>query len=523
MALGLRGRLRSVESLISPDNRFREIALQFEIHDMSGPTGRRFGSEKNKFGIYGGVWDTWLGGYTRDEPSEVLILPCSERQAAFIQDRSKRVGGKGGRGGGKSEGLVEKIISKLIDSPGLPGQVVAPISDQYWTVWHKLLSKIPLSWLLPGLDGIKKSDRELRFMMGSTVRFRSAIKPDSLRSYDCAWIALDEEKDQTDEAIDIAWGSLRVGPERDQQLFGVGTPEQGEFQERWERLETQANDPDCEITIGLHSFPSDENPFIDPKTWAAMRSQMDSRRYRQEVLAEFVPRDDIPLVFPEFDPDIHGITWPIPDAVDVTADVVKKRLNLSMPYIIGVDPNYDWPNYAVVCKVFRIPVNTGGTAGRVTRDGPVKRAVGGTREVMVAWDIVQAKGHSGKLASELKERGYGNSCIIIDAASGKGPRGKMRAEGMRVFHPKRNPWQTDSVTDVLTKLAPTEGEPSLFVRMPECEELSDGLQACFWMKNGKKIDKSMGIDHVVDALRYVVSYFYPAARITSGPTGYSLR
>jgi len=523
MALGLRGRLNTVESLISPVNRFRELAIQFKIWDHNGPTGERVGQPSNQYGVYGGVWDTWLSRYTGDEPSDVIILPCSARQAVFITDGSKRVAGKGGRGGGKSEALVEKIITKITEMPGLPGQVVAPISDQYWTVWHKLLAKLPLSWLMPGLDGIRRNDRELRFINGSTIRFRSAIKPDSLRSYDCAWIALDEEKDQSDEAIDVAVGSLRAGPEHQQQIFGVGTPETGEYQDRWERLQDQADDPDCDITVGLHSFPSDENPFIPPKIWASMRAQMDERRYRQEILAEFVQRDDIPLVFPEYDPDVHGVKWPIPDAMDVTAEVTRKRLNLSMPFIAGVDPNYDWPNYAVIFKIFRIPVTGAAGQRRVTRNGPVGGGKLESREILIAWDVVQAKGHCGRLAKELKARGYGDACIIIDAASGKGPRGKLRSEGMRVFHPKRNPWQTDSVTDVLTKLAPTDGEPSLYIRLPECEELSDSLQAVYWMKNGKKIDKGMGIDHVVDGLRYACSFFYPAAKIRSGPAGYTLQ
>ena len=250
---------------------------------------------------------------------------------------------------------------------------------------------------------------------------------------------------------------------------------------------------------------------------------MDERRYRQEVLAEFVPRDDIPLVFPEYDPDVHGIKFPVPDAVDVTSEVIRKRLNLSLPFIAGVDPNYDYPNYAVIFKVFRVPLPKRSAAGFVTRDGPVTPQKEATRDILVAWDIVQAKGHCGRLAKAMKDAGYGSACTIIDAASGKGPRGKMRGEGMRVFHPRRNPWQTDSVTDVLTKLSPLTGEPSFRLRMPECTELSDSMQAVFWMKNGKKINKDMGIDHVVDAMRYAISYFYPAARVRSGPTGYVMR
>ena len=96
MALGLRGRLNAISTLIAPTNRYKDIALQFEVN----PTGERFGANGSLHGVFGGVWDAWGGCYTDDCPSEVLVLPCSALQRAFILDESKRVLGKGGRGGG---------------------------------------------------------------------------------------------------------------------------------------------------------------------------------------------------------------------------------------------------------------------------------------------------------------------------------------------------------------------------------------------------------------------------------------
>lgn len=520
MALGLRGRIAEARDALDPSARYQDLAIQLRVKPTGELVGAPIGEPGAEWQVWGGVWDHWTGRYTGERPTDVLVIDVSRRQADYILDLSERVSGKGGRGGGKSVAEVVKALCRALIRPGLPGQLVSPTFDLAMVLWTKMLAYIPLTWLLPGTRGISRSDKTIRLVNGVTIRFRSGDRPDGLRSWDGNWTGADEEKDLTDETLDIIWGSLRLGPRP--QLFGAGTPEMGAYQDRWEKLRQQAESGD--MIVGLHSFPSRENPFLDARVWDVMMSQMDERRYRQEILAEFVERDDIPLVFPEYKPDVHGVKWPIPDAEDITAEIVRRRLNLSLPFIVGVDPNYDAPNYAVIFKVFMVPTGRAGGRRLVTNQGPViARQDAQRREIWVAWDIVQAKGHCGVLAKRLKESGYGASAIIIDAASGKGPRGKMRVEGMRVFHPKRNPWQTDSVTDVLTKLAPIEGEPSLYLRLPQCEELSDSLQAVFWDRTGKKIDKGQEIDHVVDAMRYPISYFCPAGKIKSTTHGYVMQ
>ena len=67
---------------------------------------------------------------------------------------------------------------------------------------------------------------------------------------------------------------------------------------------------------------------------------------------------------------------------------------------------------------------------------------------------------------------------------------------------------------------PVEGDPSLHLAMPECTDLAECCENLRW--KGEVFDKDGGWDHAVDALKYPISYFCPAARIKSSITGYSV-
>ena len=505
MALGLQGRLTALQQALDPSNRLVDQAAQLQVKETGEMVGAPHGMAGWNLNIWGGVWDKWTRSWTGELPREIITIEVSQRQLDFILDQHERVSGKGGRGGGKSEALAIKSVCRALTHAGFPGQIVSPTYKLVKVVWTKLLGKIPRKWLLKSTAGINRSDKILTFQTMTSIRFVSAHDPDSLRSWDGNWTGVDEEKDIDDEAIDVLWGSMRLGPRP--QVFGAGTPEAGQYEERWNKLQKQEEDKKLDV-VGLHSFPSRDNPFIDKRKWEIMKTQMDERRYRQEILAEFVPKEqDRPLVAPWFTREKHCIEkgWPIPDAEDITREVTRKKLNISRDFIVGVDANWDYPNYAVVFQVFRVPVHGDKQLSVMTDKGP--RHKRGTRDIWVAVDVIAKDNHCGRLAKELKSRGYGN-CAIVPDVTAKGPIRMMRGAGLKVFHSKRNPYQTDSVNDFAAKMAPVDGLPGIYILMPTCQELTEALELAVWMKSGKKIDKALGVDHVIDAFRYPISHFY---------------
>lgn len=497
-----------MEQAIAPDLRYQEIALQLRIKETGevvGPGGAGT--------WWGGVWDHWMQDWTGEAPEWAQILPCSRNQFGFLLDEHTRVAAKGGRGGGKTEGLVLRIIVNLLVYAGYPGQVVAPTYKQAMVSWGKLLKKLPTKWILPGLDGIKKSDRNIVTVMASDVTYCSADNPETLRGPDYAWAILDEEKDLTDATQDIILPGVRVGPTP--RVWSAGTPEMGHYQERWEKMK---GDPDL---YGCHSMPGPENPFVAQWVWDNCKAQMDERRYRQEVLGEFVRTDTSALVFYAFDRDIHEQSWPPMQFTDVTRQVTKKKCGAARDFIVGVDYNWNSPNVGVVYKVADIPDPGQDMAQPVMRGGSMIQSVQKLIRVWYVVDVVQEKRTAAELGKALKRKGYANA-LVIDDASGRYQKRNwkqtassfMSHEGFLVRHPTKNPLVMRSVDDVQVLLAPADGSLPRWYCTPACEALMHAMEELVYLKTGK-VDKSLGVDHLCDGMRYVISFFEPAKRITT--------
>ena len=486
MTLSLRGEIVALHKRLASLNRYTDIACQFDIYDRAS-TGKLIATgESSK--IYGGRYDTWTGEY-KDDAKSIIHYPCSRKQWELICSTKSRIEGNGGRGSGKSEGGVLWCIKHIIEHPVEHGEITAPTYRILRINWNKLLAQIPRYWLYDKTAGIRLSDKELHFINGAIIRFVSTDNPDALRSWGGSWAWIDEEQEVTDEAVDIIWPSLRCTSRP--QMLSTGTPKPGEYYERHQRLLKQSD------SESIH-FDSYSNPFIDPNVFILAKEQMDERRYRQEILAEWIPVDEESLIFYNFKRAIHCLDIPQYKWKDITKNITKRKCGIAKRYIIGVDYNWDYPNYAVIWQVCH----------------PNK---------WIAMDVISAKGHAGHLAAEIKDRGYAD-CVIIDDASGSYNRGSksstrlMRASGITVMHPTRNPTITDRINAALAKMSPVNGDISLFLGMPHCNEIAEAMEACIWAPGGKKIDKSAGVDHIIDAATYPLHFFEPPAKLPSKPT-----
>ena len=129
------------------------------------------------------------------------------------------------------------------------------------------------------------------------------------------------------------------------QLWTCGTPKWGMYLDRHKRILEDAK-------AAIHAFSSFDNPFIPHEVFALAKAHMDEKTYRQEILAEWVYREDIPLVLWSFDREKHCVTLPFDIGRDITKEVTRKRCGVSRSYICGVDYNWDYPNFAVLHKVY---------------------------------------------------------------------------------------------------------------------------------------------------------------------------
>lgn len=493
MALGFTGRVAALDRALSPARRYTDLAIDLCVYRATSdgqiePTGERT--------RIGGRWDCWTGGYADSEPEVVLERPLTAAQYAYCLCRAFRITGAGGRGGGKSEALASRAECLLLTRPGEHGIIVSPDYAHTQIVWGKILRRTH-QWTLPGTQGIHRTEHLIRYITGSTIRFLSADNPDSLRGWDAHWMGVDEEKDVTDEAIDI--GAMCLRESADPLIFGAGTPEVGEYSARYEHL---MQDPSSEV----FRFPSYENVFIPHEIFERMKSHMDERRYRQEVLAEFVRMDDDALVAKGFSRNRHCA-----NTADLGADITSRYLSRkgfinpktrrTFRFIAGVDYNHDSPCVAWIYQVY--PPN---------------------RWVVV--DIVKAPDPAHRLAQALKDAGYRpQRVLVVDDASAEwqDARGSkrspntsrrfMREAGFTCVNPdsrtRRNPPVRERIDAFLAKLSPAAGDPTWAYSAHLADRVVPVMENQVWSSTGWTLDKDAGYDHDMDAATYPIHRLEP--------------
>jgi phage terminase large subunit len=67
-----------------------------------------------------------------------------------------------------------------------------------------------------------------------------------------------------------------------------------------------------------------------------------------------------------------------------------------------------------------------------------------------------------------------------------------------------------------------KGESKLFIH-PHCKELIKGLDGMTYKKDTNLPDKSLGLDHITDALGYLVCYEFPINAPMSAPLSWGRR
>ena len=134
------------------------------------------------------------------------------------------------------------------------------------------------------------------------------------------------------------------------------------------------------------------------------------------------------------------------------------------------------------------------------------------------------------MAEELKARFPGRRVVIYPDPSGKArktsaPVGQtdftiLRQAGFEVRAPNSAPPVVDRINEVNALLANAQGVRRLFVH-PDCEHLIDGLEGLLYKEGTSQPDKASGLDHVTDALGYLVHSEFPLQ--TGGMTPIKLK
>lgn len=350
---------------------------------------------------------------------------------------------------------------------------IAPTYRQAKQIAWKMLKRlVPPSWARDW----NETDLTVHLVNGAEISLRGADNPDSLRGVSLSAVVLDEYADM-DAA---AWTEVLRPALADQQgeaLF-IGTPKgYNHFYDLW----TAAQDRDG---WKAWQFTTAEGGNVAQEEIDAARAELDERTWRQEFGASFETLAG--RVYQNFE-----------RAVNVTDVVDSPESEL----LVGMDFNIN-PMSAVLAVV---------QAG----------------QLHVFGEIEIQNGNTELMAAEIHQRFPKRTIRIYPDPSGNArktsaPVGQtdfaiLRAAGFQVIAPAKAPLVVDRINEVNAAFKNAAGVSRCFVSA-RAKALIRCLEGLTWKEGTSAPDKSLGLDHLPDALGYLIHQLFPIIKHTMTAT-----
>lgn len=343
---------------------------------------------------------------------------------------------------------------------------VAPTIGQARAVAWGLMKEWLPSWYT-------KSWNETRLTVvlgnGSQISLRSADNPDAMRGVGLDALVMDEIADMRPE---VWYEVLRPAcSDRQARVMFVGTPK-GLSSWAFDIYKRARDETDTEWTS--FTCTTAEAGFVPEDELESAQKDLDPRVYRQEYEASFESPSGV--VYPFFDEEN---IQPVED--DGGRILVGMDFNVSpgMSAVLGsrvIDELHIWD------EIF-IP---GGTTFDMAEELSSKCD---DREVVCYPD---PSGNSRKTTSPV---GVTDFTILKD-------------HGFQVKAPRRAPLITDRVNLVNRLLCNAEGIRRLYINA-RCNKLIESLSTLGYKEGTSQPDKSSGLDHMSDAIGYLVCSEFP--------------
>lgn len=329
--------------------------------------------------------------------------------------------------------------------------------------WKMLLAFVDPSYITHR----NETDLSITLTNGSTIALRGADNYDSLRGVGLDALVLDEYADM---AAEVWTEVLRpaLSDKLGSALF-IGTPAGfNHLYDLWIEAESK---PDWKAW----QFTTADGGHVPPEELEAARLDLDERTYKQEYEASFASLTG--RVYYEFD-----------RLLNVSSDIKDTGAEL----LIGMDFNINPMSAVIGCKagdqfhvIDEITIQNGNTE-LISDAIQVKYP---NRRVQVYPDP------SGKARKTSSPVGQTDFSILA-------------AHGFRVLAPNSAPLVVDRNNEVNAMFKNAAGDRRLLVH-PRCKQLIKCLDGLTYKADTSQPDKGMGLDHLPDALSYLVHYEYP--------------
>ena len=185
-----------------------------------------------------------------------------------------------GRRWGKTKLAATEIIERATAEPDALCWWVGPSYRVADTGWNEVIDALPDEFIA---DRKRSRPRHVDLINGARIEFRTTDKPETLVGEGLIYIVIDEGADVPDEAWNESLRPTLADTLGD--MMAISTPRPGGwFQEWWRRGDADDDHP----AVESWRKTTYENPHVPDTEADSMRDQMPERKYRQEVLAEFV-------------------------------------------------------------------------------------------------------------------------------------------------------------------------------------------------------------------------------------------
>ena len=401
--------------------------------------------------------------YHKERPIEIVL---TKPQSRVFNSTSRYVVNVAGRRSGKTHLARTKLFTEASNAPHQRCWYVAPTYRMAKQImWQDMKELVLTSRRNSGPPN--ETDLSIPLINGTTIALRGADNPDSLRGVGIDYLVLDEVQDMSEET----WQAVlkpALADRRGRAMF-CGTPKgYNWFYDLWQEGHTD-NEWSCfrSTTVEAGIVPSDE---IEKQ-----RRTMDPRLFRQEFEASFETLAG--RVHQAFQREIH--------VTDEVVDDVKH-------VFVGMDFNVN-----PMCACF----------GYVAGD-----------QLHIFGEAVLADANTELMARKLSEVFSGRHVSVYpdpagrqrrtSAALGQTDLSILESYGFEVIAPRRAPAVVDRINEVNAMLENSQEEARLFIH-PRCKQLIKSLEGLTYKDGTNQPDKLSGLDHMADALGYLVHGTFP--------------
>jgi len=244
---------------------------------------------------------------------QIKYLPHEGQKDFHLNDARFRILACGRRWGKTICGANETI--KLIANTEAES-VTFCVAPTYWHTqkqWREFLRYCPSELV----KDINQADHHILLIGNRHIWFKSADNPDSLRSEGLNVLWVDEGAQIKEDAWILALRPALM--DKHGKAIFTGTPKGHNW---YFQLWTRGQDPQ-QTDYKSWTYPSQNNPYLDPKEIEAFARDMPDLAYKQEILGLFI--EDVGSVFRGVEKNIKGnLEPPNPDKTYVMgADLAK--------------------------------------------------------------------------------------------------------------------------------------------------------------------------------------------------------